>query len=119
MPSKDHIVATIQEYCRAESALDREAFMALFAENVVHEDPVGYATRTGLAGIAELWAMIEASRPDLRLEHEVIVCGNEAIGIMSARTGPQDARREIKPIVDHFTFDEAGKIAGVRAFYSF
>jgi hypothetical protein len=38
---------------------------------------------------------------------------------MRAETGPEDTRRVTGPIVDHFVFDDDGKITSVRAFYNF
>lgn len=119
MPDRAEIVAAIETYCRAETEGDWDSFAALFSENVQHEDPVGIAKRHGPDGIAEIWGMAQAGNVDLRLEQEIIVCGNEAIGIMRAETGPQDARRVTSPIIDHFVFREDGKIISVRAFYNF
>ena len=113
------MISAIEAYCQAETECDKPRFMALFADDVVHEDPVGYnAVRRGKEGIEELWDMAQAGNVELWLEEKVIVCGNEAIAIMRSRTGPDDARRELGPIVDHFTFDESGKICSVRAFYN-
>jgi hypothetical protein len=117
--NRETIVEAITTYCRAETEGDKDAFMALFADKVLHEDPVGYAIRHDRAGLEELWGMAQAGNVELWLEGEVIVAGNEAIGIMRCRTGPDDARREMGPIVDHFVFDDAGKITSVRAFYNF
>lgn len=119
MPSRESIVEAIRTYCRAETEGDKDAFMALFAEKVLHEDPVGYAIRHDRSGLEELWQMAQAGNVDLWLEDDVIVCGKEAIAIMRCRTGPDDARRETGPIIDHFVFDESGKITSVRAFYNF
>jgi len=114
------MIAAIETYCRAETEGDWDAFIGLFAEgNVLHEDPVGYARRHGRAGLEEIWQMAQAGKVYLQLTGDVIVCGNEAIGLMRAETGPEDARRVTGPIVDHFVFDDDGKITSVRAFYSF
>lgn len=119
MPKPEAIVEAITTYCRAETEGDKDAFMALFAEKVLHEDPVGIAIRHDRAGLEELWGMAQAGNVELWLDQEVIVAGTEAIAIMRCRTGPADARHEIGPIVDHFVFDQAGKITSVRAFYKF
>src|SRR4051794_11518470 len=113
------MVEAIEAYCRTETEKDREGWLALFAESIVHEDPVGVAFRTGLDGVAQLWEMIVAGDVDLRLTEDVIICGNEARAIMACETGPADARRKTGPIVDHFIFDEAGKITSLRAFYKY
>jgi hypothetical protein len=112
------MVAAIHAYCRAECEQDKEAFFALFSDDIVHEDPVGYAVRRGKAELEELWTMATAGNVDLQLV-DVIARGNEAMAIMAAETGPADARRRTEPIVDHFRFDPEGKIVSVRAFYNF
>jgi steroid delta-isomerase len=119
MPHAEQMIAAIETYCRAETEKDRDTWLALFAEGIVHEDPVGVATRTGIEGVSQLWEMIVAGDVDLRLTDDVIVCGNEAIALMSCETGPADARRKTGPIVDHFTFDDDGKIVTLRAFYKY
>ena len=119
MPKPAAIAAAIATYCRAETTGDKDAFMALFADTVLHEDPVGLAIRHDRAGLEELWGMAQGANVELWLEQDIIVCGNEAMAIMRCRTGPADARRESGTIVDHFVFDEAGKIVSVRAFYNY
>lgn len=121
MPDKAQMIAAIETYCRAESEGDWDAFIALFADgdDVLHEDPVGYAKRHGREGLEEIWGMAQAGKVKLQLTGDVIVCGNEAMAMMRAETGPEGERRVTEPIVDHFTFDEDGKITSVRAFYNF
>jgi steroid delta-isomerase len=120
MPDAARMIAAIETYCRAETEGDWDAFISLFAEgDVLHEDPVGYARRHGRAGLEEIWRMAQAGKVNLELTDKVIVCGNEAIAMMRAETGPEDERRVTGPIVDHFVFDGDGKITSVRAFYNF
>jgi SnoaL-like domain len=87
------IAAAIATYCRAETTGDKDAFMALFADTVLHEDPVGLAIRHDRAGLEELWGMAQGANVELWLEQDIIVCGNEAMAIMRCRTGPADAPR--------------------------
>lgn len=120
MPDRAQMIAAIETYCRAETEGDWDAFIALFAaEGVLHEDPVGYAKRYGRAGLEEIWGMAQAGKVNLQLTGEVIVCANEAIATMRAETTHEGRRHVTAPIVDHFVFDEDGKIASVRAFYNF
>jgi hypothetical protein len=113
------IVAAIETYCRAETEKDKAVWMGLFTEDVVHEDPVGVSTNRGLKALDAFWDVIVGSDVDLELVEEVIVCGHEAVAIMRCEVGPPDARVRVGPIVDHFTFDAAGKITQVRAFYAY
>ena len=54
----------------------------------------------------------------LWLERDVIVCGNEAIAILFGVV-TSGTLRKVGPIVDHFTFDEDGKIKSMRAFWKY
>ena len=107
----------MQEYCRAENEKDKDAWLALFTDGAVHEDPVGRSKNVGLDQIAGFWDYFQPSNVELWCEEPVIVCGHEAIAIMRCRTGPADNRRESGRIVDQFIFDNAGKITNLRAFY--
>lgn len=117
MATRERITAAIQEYCRAETEKDKPAWLALFAENVVHEDPVGNRPNKGLEMVSAFWDGFQPLNLELRLTAPVIVCGNEAVAVMACKAGPSDARMEVAPIIDHFVFDDAGKITSVRAFY--
>jgi steroid Delta-isomerase len=119
MPDREYLVEAIRTYCRAETEKDRAAWMALFAPEVVHEDPVGVTTRSGLTELAELWELVARSDVKLWLTDDVIVCGSEAVALMACETGPAERRRKTSPIVDLFRFDAHGKIASVRAFYRY
>mgnify|MGYP004718544721 CR=1 FL=1 len=121
MPDRQRIVDAIEAYCRAETAKDRDGFLALFADDVVHEDPVGIAScvRRGREGVLALWQMVEAGDVTLRLTEPPIVRGDEAVALLASESGPPGQRRRIDRIVDLFRFDEAGLIVGVRAFYDF
>lgn len=117
MPTREQMIQAIEAYCRAETEKDKAAWMALFAEDAVHEDPVGTLRNEGLEKIAGFWESFQPWNVELWLTEPPIVCGNEAIALMRCRTGPPDARRESGRIVDQFIFNEAGKITAVRAFY--
>ena len=121
MPSKDAMIATIKAHCRAESELDKEAWSVNFADDAVIEDPVG--SPAVFRGIEELnstfWDNVVRAAPSLSLTSEPIVCGNEAIAILSVAIGPVNARQVIEPLVVHFTFNAAGRITLVRSFFEF
>jgi ketosteroid isomerase-like protein len=117
MPSKEQMTQAVEAYCRAQTAKDRTAWLALFAEDAVHEDPVGTVRNEGLAKIAAFWDSFQGNDLELWLTEPTIVCGDEAIAFMKCRTGRGESRRESGRIVDQMVFDHAGKIKAVRAFY--
>jgi ketosteroid isomerase-like protein len=111
------MIQAIEAYCRAETQKDKAAWLALFAENAVHEDPVGQVKNEGLEKIAAFWDSFQPWDVELWLTEPPIVCGNEAIALMQCRTGPAHDRRLSGRIVDQMIFNEAGRITAVRAFY--
>jgi hypothetical protein len=121
MPTKEAIIATVKAHCRSENELDKAAWLSNFADNAVNEDPVG--ADVIFRGIEELsttlWDQVVRAEPRLELVEELIVCGNEAIAILAVEFGQGDARLTISPIVAHFTFNKAGKIAGIRSFFNY
>jgi hypothetical protein len=116
--TKEQLVAAVEEYCRAETEKDKGAWLALFAAEAVHEDPVGTSVNAGLEAIAAFWDSFQPVNVELWLEEEVIVCGHEAIALMRCRTGPAGNRRESGRIVDQFIFNKEGQITNLRAFYN-
>lgn len=121
MPNAEDIGTTIKSHCRTLSEHDKEGWLSLWAEDTVLEDPVGvdiYCGRDALA--TTFWGLIEQLSPmKLWLERDVIVCGNEAIGILNGVVSKDGLLTRVGPIVDHFVFDEAGKITSMRAFWKY
>jgi steroid delta-isomerase len=115
MLSREDIAKAVETYCRAESEKDWSSWINLFAEEVVHEEPVGVTIRRGRDELRSLWSTIEGVEFRLRVE-DLIVCGAEAVAILAVDVGSGEPRHTSRPIVDHFTFDETGKIVGVRVF---
>ena len=117
--TNEQMVHAVEEYCRAETEKDKEAWLALFSEDVVHEDPVGSGNlNRGVSALNAFWDDFVGSDVELWCEEPVITCANEAVALMRARLGPPDNRFETGRIVDHFVFNTEGKITNVRAFWT-
>ena len=69
---------------------------------------VAIAVVLGATAVSKLW-----------LERDVIVCGNEAIAILQGVVTREGAMQHVGPLVDHFTFDDSGKISMMRAFWKY
>jgi steroid delta-isomerase len=121
MLTPDAIVAAIKSHCRTLSAHDKEGWLALWAEDTVLEDPVGVDTYRGLESLrTTFWNLVHDLSPmKLWLDKDVIVCGNEAIGILYGVVTRDGKLTKVGPIVDHFTFDQNGKIKSMRAFWKY
>ena len=117
MSNRERIDAAIQEYCRAMTAKDKTAWLALFSLSIRHQDPVGSPVNEGIEQVAAFWDSVQPYDIDLRLKGTPIVRSNEAIAPMRAELGPSNARRVMGDVYDHFIFDERVKIISLRAFY--
>jgi steroid Delta-isomerase len=119
MPHADAIIAAINDHCQTLSNHDQEGWLALWAEDTVLEDPVGVDTYTGIDSLrTTFWALVTDLSPmKLWIERDVVVCGNEAIAILQGVVTREGAMHHVGPLIDHFTFDDAGKISQMRAFW--
>lgn len=119
MPDRAAMVATIEAYCEVQCTKDRNGWSALFADVVRHEDPVGFGQIRGRDDVTgAFWQHIVRNDVRIWLTNDVIVCGNEAIAIMACEVGPEENRRRMAPVVDHFVFADDGRLAEVRGFYN-
>jgi steroid delta-isomerase len=120
MPTREHILDMIATHCRAENDLDKDTYIALFANDVVIEDPVGVNTTTGIAAVAsDFWASVLNAEPKLKQLHDPIICGNEAIAFIEAEINHDGGRVTISPIVVNFVYNEAGKVCRLRSFMNY
>jgi len=111
----DHIRTVFQRYVELVTRGDFEAVALLYAEDATVEDPVGSAPHRGRAAIREFYRA-SAGMVHLELEGRVRVAGREAAGAMIARpTGAADVMIET---TDVMTFNDAGQITSMRAFWS-
>jgi steroid delta-isomerase len=117
--TKDEMTAVMEEYCRCQIAKDKEGWLSLFSDDVVHEDPVGVHTSYGKGDLGAFWDGFQSVDIKTRITAPLIVCGNEAIVFLSAEAGPSDARATVEPIIDNVVFNEEGKISRVRAFFNY
>jgi len=121
LPQADRIVKSIESHCRTLSEHDKEGWLSLWSNDTVLEDPVGVDVYRGKEALATtFWGLIEELAPmKLWLDRDVIVCGNEAIGILFGVVTSNGKLTRVGPIVDHFVFNEAGEIASMRAFWKY
>lgn len=118
MADADTLRSNIAAYTARFTAEDREGWLDLFADDAWIEDPVGTPRRTGRKEIGEFWDEVHTV-PDaieLRPLGIVTVIGDEGIFTMQARATLGDSVFGVD-IIDLMTFDDAGKIATMRAFF--
>jgi len=118
MADPDTIHATLDAYMAAFAADDRDAWLDCFAEGAWIEDPVGTPRREGREAITAFWdeAHDVADAVELRPLGLRFVIGHEATFTMQARPTLGGITYALD-IIDHMTFDDAGRIATMRAFF--
>lgn len=107
----------LQEYMRSWASDDRDAWLALFADDASLEDPVGAPLTQGKEAIAAFWDRIHQAQMQMRCELDrIVVCGEEALMIFTVISSAGDVSMRVR-IADLFTFNDQGKIATMRAFW--
>lgn len=117
MVSPDVIRATVDAYVDAYAQNDRSAFLALWAEDGVLEDPVGTPVHQGKEALAAFWdgARELADRIILKPQ-SVIVAGSEAAMVFEINAHIGDGGMVLRA-VDIMQCNEAGQLQSVRAFW--
>lgn len=115
VPTAEHIRNVFQRYVELVTASDFEAIATLYAEDATVEDPIGSTPHCGRAAIRDFYRE-SAGRVRLVLEGRVRVAGREAAGAMIAY--PTGADGMVVETTDVMTFDEAGLITSMRAYWS-
>lgn len=115
---RHNIDATIDAYLAAFSGGDRAGWLACFADGAWIEDPVGSPRRTGSHEIGTFWDETHAMPDSIELRPLGlrIIVGNEAVFTMQARPVLGGATFAMD-VIDHMTFDDAGRITTLRAFF--
>ena len=118
MPTPDVLRALVDDYVRAMSDDDKDAYVALFADDATIEDPVGSEIRRGREQIAEFWDMVRSLSETITLvpTGPVRVAGNELAFPMQAVSEVGGAKMVVD-IIDVFVVDDDRKITAMRAFW--
>jgi steroid delta-isomerase len=114
----DTIRATIDRYTSSFGARDKDALLACFAADAWIEDPVGTAKRVGHDGIGAFFDETSgmADSIELRRTGPVRTAAGEAAFPMQARPVIGGTTFCVD-IIDVMTFDDAGRITTMRAFW--
>ena len=118
MADQDALRQIIATYMDVFTAEDREGWLDLFAEDAWIEDPVGTPRRNGRKEIGEFWDETHTVPDKVALVPLGIttIIGDEGIFTMQAQATLGDTVYGID-IIDLMTFDDAGKITTMRAFF--
>jgi steroid delta-isomerase len=96
---------------------DVDGIVALYAEDATIEDPIGAPLHRGIAAIR---AFYEAAAGTVTMKRvgPVHVAGREAATPLRVLIGPE-GQKQVLDIISVMSFRDDGKIASMRAFWSF
>ena len=100
----------------ALNASDLEGIVALYADDATVEDPVGSSVQNGIEAIRAFYANSLKLSLQVELTGEVRAVANEAAFAFTVSFEYQGRKTLIAPI-DHFRFNDAGKLVSMRAFF--
>ena len=115
MVTANHIRAVFARYCELVTRGDCEAIAQLYAPDAIVEDPVGAAPHRGRDAIREFYRA-SAGAVRLELEGRVRVAADAGAAAMIARPLADPSLRI--ETLDVMTFDDAGLITSMRAYWS-
>ena len=110
-------IAAIETFLASYKVKDVATRIALFADDISFEDPVGTRPLVGKAAMNEYFVATVASGWDIDLvPKKIMVNGNEAVSITEATAGVGGNPPVTSTIVQIFVFDTAGKFKALRVF---
>jgi steroid delta-isomerase len=96
---------------------DVDGIVALYADDATIEDPIGSELRRGRAAIRAFY-QASAGKVTMKRSGPACVAGNEAACALVVLLGPEGEQQALD-IISVMRFDDAGKIASMRAYWSF
>ncbi len=112
-----HIRELYERYPEMVSKGDVEGILALYAEDATIEDPIGSELRRGRDAIRAFYEA-SAGRVTMKRTGPVRVAGREAATPLVVLLGPEGQQQALD-VISVMSFDDAGKITSMRAFWSF
>lgn len=119
MPTPDHMRDAVLTYFASFATADTEAILALFADDAVVEDPVGGARMEGKAALRAFFGGgfdYVGGGYSFTPEGAVRIAGNHAACAAIALCDKADPPFRLETL-DVMTFDEAGKIVAMKAYW--
>lgn len=119
MTDSDHQRSVVERYLAAHSRSDVDGIVALFAADATVRDPADAEPFVGVDAIRRFFSSTHETMDSLTLtlDGPVRCCGEFAAFPMTARAVMGDLVTEID-IIDVFTFDDAGLVTEMRAYWS-
>lgn len=117
MPTEIQMKSALQAYIDAFNRNDLEAIIALYHDDATVEDPYGSSPREGKTQIVEFYRSAMANGATLQLCAPVRASHGDA-GAMAFDAVVKLPQGEARVrVIDVMTFDEAGLITSMRAYF--
>ena len=115
--SKQAKTDAIKTFLASYKVKDVDTRIALFADDIRFEDPVGSDAVIGKAAMRHYFDATIASGWDIDLvPQKIIVNGDEAASITEVTAGVGGNPPTVTTIIQNFIFDAAGKFKALRVF---
>ncbi len=115
--TKQANMATVETFLASYRVKDVETRIALFADDVYFDDPVGTPPILGKAAMHKYFVDTVAGGWDIDLvPKKIIVNGSEAASITEVTASVGGSQPMTTTIVQTFVFDDAGRIKTLRVF---
>ena len=112
------IRATVDAYCAAFSSGDRAGYVGLFADEAWIEDPIGSPRLTGPEAIGGFFDQSSSLAESIELRRTGPVRAAVGEGAFPMQARPNiGGTTFVVDIIDVMTFDDAGKITTMRAYW--
>ncbi len=107
----------VEKHCEYWNARDQAAWSALFADDVVFEDPVGVPRKHGREAVRGSWERsLKPGREWRLVATRILACGSEAAVVMR-NEGDLHGRSVLVESIEIWRVDDQGLVASVRAFF--
>jgi len=117
MPTPDQMTTVVEAYKKAFATADKDAWLALFADDVEQIDPYPSPVNAGLEALGAFWDRSFALGSDFEFDGpEPIVAGDRVAMPFTLSMAAGGARYAFDG-VDVFEFDDAGKISRLTAYW--
>lgn len=130
MATEEQMRAAVQAYFDLFNAQDADGIADLYADNATVTDPVGTPPKEGKAAIHAFYKIAVANGAVLTQQGQTRIAGNVAafsFGVFVGGAGLTDVDKAVNVdlpsgsmtihVIDTFTFDEAGKVTEMKAYW--
>ena len=115
--SQHAAVWAVEQHAARWNAQDRAAWLELFADDVVFEDPVGKAPKLGRAAVEGSWDNSFTEGRVWTLHPQRVIPGANEAAVIMHNHGMLHGKEVQLEGIEIWKVDDAGKIVHVRAFF--